>query len=98
VHRKEDFVMPIDIEVRFDNGEKVREHWDGQARWTRLGYLKNAKVVSAEIDPDHTINFDRNNFNNSSRTEGSGKSTFKLSNYWMFVTQLVSQAMAWWAV
>src|SRR5579864_2513328 len=28
VHRKGDFVMPVDIEIVFDNGEKIREHWD----------------------------------------------------------------------
>ncbi len=98
VHRKEDFAMPIDIEVRFDNGERVRERWDGQARWKRFAYLKNAKAVSAEIDPDHTVQLDRNNFNGSFRVEGSGRSTFKLSNYWQFVTQLLSQALTWWAV
>ena len=90
--------MPIDIEVRFDNGERVRERWDGQARWKRFAYLKNAKAVSAEIDPDHTVQLDRNNFNGSFRVEGSGRSTFKLSNYWQFVTQLLSQALTWWAV
>ncbi len=98
VHRKEDFVMPVEIEVKFDNGEKVREHWDGQSRWTRFSYVKQAKVVSAEIDPDHTILLDRNNFNNSYVVEENPKPTYKLSTYWLFVTQLMSQVMAWWAV
>jgi hypothetical protein len=97
-HRKEDFVMPIEAEIIFDNGEKVREHWDGQSRWTRFSYMKKAKVISVEIDPDHTVQFDRNNFNNSQLVEGNTKATYKLSNYWVFLTQLVSQAMAWWAV
>ncbi len=98
VHRKEDFVMPVEIEVKFDNGEKVREHWDGQSRWTRFSYIKKAKAVSAEIDPDHTILLDRNNFNNSYVVEENPKPTYKLSTYWLFVTQLMSQVMAWWAV
>ena len=98
VHRKEDFTMPVEIEVKFDNGEKVREHWDGQSRWTRFGYLKKAKVVSAELDPDHTVQIDRNDFNNSYRVEADAKPTYKISNYWVFLTQLMSQALAWWAV
>ena len=57
--------MPVAVEIKFDDGETVREHWDGQSRWTRFGYLKKAKVVSAEIDPDHTVQLDRNKFNNS---------------------------------
>ena len=98
VVRKEDFVLPVEVEVRFSNGETVREHWDGKSRWTRFSYQKQAKVVSAEIDPDHTIQLDRNDFNNGRVVESDSKPLFKLSNYWVFVTQLASQMMAWWAV
>src|SRR5580692_704384 len=65
VHRKGEFVIPIDVEVKFDNGDRVREHWDGQDRWVRYAYQKKAKVESVEVDPDHKIYLDRNNFNNS---------------------------------
>lgn len=98
LHRKEDFVMPVVVEIKFDNGEKIREQWDGKSRWTRFSYVKNAKVVSAELDPDHTIQIDRNNFNNSHLVEPNPKPTYKLSTYWLFVTQWIGQAMAWWAV
>jgi hypothetical protein len=98
VHRKGDFVMPIDVEIKFDNGETVREHWDGQSRWTRFSYQKKAKVVSAEIDPDHTVHIDRNNLNNSYVVKGNGKPTYKISNYWLFLTQWAGQALAWWGV
>jgi hypothetical protein len=98
VHRKGDFILPVDVEVKFENGEKVREHWDAQTRWTRFGYQKKAKVASVEIDPDHTIHLDRNNFNNSFVVEPNGKPTNKIATYWLFVTQCVSQVMAWWAV
>jgi len=98
LHRKADFTMPVEVEIKFDNGEKVREHWDGQNRWTKFSYEKKAKVESAEIDPDHTIHIDRNNFNNSRTAEPNGKPAVKVSNYWLFVTQWISQALAWWAV
>ena len=98
LHRKEDFTMPISVEIKFDNGETIREHWDGQGRWTRFGYLKKAQVVSAEIDPDHTVQLDRNKFNNSFVVKGNARPTYKLSNYWLFLTQLASQLLAWWAV
>jgi Peptidase family M1 domain len=98
VHRKGDFVMPIDVEIKFDNGEVVREHWDGQSRWTRFSYQKKAKVVSAEIDPDHTVHIDRNNLNNSYVVKANGKPTYKISNYWLFLTQWAGQALAGWGV
>jgi hypothetical protein len=98
VHRKGEFAMPIEVEVKFDNDENIREHWDGQSRWTRFSYVKKAKVASAEIDPDHTIYIDHDNFNDSLVLDPNPKATHKLSTLWLFVTQWMSQAMAWWAV
>jgi hypothetical protein len=98
LQRKEDFVMPVDVEVKFENGEKVREHWDGVSRWTEFTYEKKSKVESAEIDPDQKIQIDRNDFNNSYTAEAHVKPRWKISNYWLFMTQWVGQALAWWAV
>ncbi len=98
IHRKGDFVMPVDVEVKFDNGEKLREHWDGQDRWVRYAYQKKAKVESVEVDPDHKNFVDRDYFNNSYLTEAATGATKKLANYLMFFSQLVSQCLAWWLV
>ena len=99
LQRKEDFVMPVDVEIKFENGETLREHWDGVNRWTRLGpYEKKTKIESAELDPDHKVQIDRNDLNNSYTAEAHGKPARKVANYWMFATQWVSQALAWWGV
>ena len=98
IHRKGEFIFPVTIAVTFDNGDKVRERWDGQARWTRYTYQKNAKVLSVEIDPDHAIEIDRDDFNNSYLAEGDSKATHKLANYWTFMTQFMAQFLAWWMV
>jgi aminopeptidase N len=98
LHRKGEFVMPVEVEIKFDNGERVREHWDGQSRWTRFGYQKRAKAVSAEIDPEHTVQIDRNDFNNSYTVVADAKPANKLANYWLFVTEWLGQQLAGWAV
>lgn len=99
LRRKDDFLMPVDVEIVFSNDEKIRERWDGQSRWTRFGpYEKKAKVVSVEIDPDHKIQLDRNKFDNSRLAEPNSKATHKLGNYWLFLTQLMAQCFSWWAV
>jgi hypothetical protein len=98
IHRKEDFVMPVDVEIKFDNGDKVREHWDGQDRWVRYAYQKKAKIESVEVDPDHKIYFDRNNFNNSRTEEPDGAPARKLANYWTCIGQFFAQMLAWWLV
>jgi hypothetical protein len=98
IHRKEDFVIPVDVEIKFDNGDKVREHWDGQDRWVRYAYQKKAKIESVEVDPDHKIYFDRNNFNNSRTEETNSAPARKLANYWMCMSQFFAQMLAWWLV
>jgi Peptidase family M1 domain len=97
LQRKGTFVMPVEVEIKFSDGSKVREHWDGVNRWTSFTYEKKAKVESAEIDPDHKIQIDRNDFNNSYTVEPNRKPARKLTNYWLFVTQWLGQALAWWA-
>ena len=96
VHRKGEFVFPVDLLVKFDNGEEAREHWDGRDRWVRYTYQKNAKLVSAEIDPEHAVWLDKNFYNNSYVTEPVGKSArSKLSVYWLFLSQFLAQCLAW---
>jgi len=98
VRRKGEFIFPVDIDVKFDNGEKVREHWDGQDRWVRYMYHKKAKVESVEFDPDHKIFIDRNNFNNSYTAEANMAPARKLTNYWTFINQFFAQFLSWWMV
>lgn len=96
LHRKGDFVFPVDAEIRFDDGETIREHWDGASRWIRYTYDKKAKVQSVELDPEHKLNLDRNNFNNSRTAEPNGAPARKVANYWTFLTQFFAQILAWW--
>lgn len=97
VHRKGDFLMPVILEVKFDNGETIRETWDGLDRWHRFRWQKKAKLVSAEIDPERTIWLDRDLFNNSWVHEPDSHATGKISGYWMLFTQWFSQLLSWLA-
>jgi len=97
VDRKGDFIFPVEVEVKFSNGERVREHWDGRERWIRYTYEKKARVVSAEVDPEHKVLLDRDFFNNSKTEKPDSRATRKLSVYWLFVTQGISQLLAWFA-
>jgi hypothetical protein len=98
IHRKDDLVFPVDVAIEFDNHEKVREQWDGQDRWIKFHYQKKAKVESVEIDPDHQIHLDRDNFNNSRTAQTRSKPARKLENYWIFLSQCFAQFLTWWAV
>jgi hypothetical protein len=95
LHRKGDFVFPVEAEIKFDNGEAVREHWDGRERWVRYVYVKKAKVVSAQIDPEYRVTMDRDYLNNSVAADHQGAATHKILTYWLFLTQFLAQMLSW---
>ncbi|PYY16368.1 MAG: hypothetical protein DMG60_15245 [Acidobacteria bacterium] len=97
VHRKGDFVFPVEIEIKFDDGSHVREHFDGRDRWVRFSYDEKAKLVSAEVDPEHKVWLDVDFFNNSRLETGSGNARRKLTNYWMMLWQFAAQVWGWLA-
>ena len=67
VRRLGEAVFPVDVQVAFANGEKVREKWDGRDRWKRFVYERSSEAVSAEVDPDRVLLLDMD-FTNNSRT------------------------------
>jgi hypothetical protein len=95
LQRLGDFIFPVTAEIKFDNGETLRERWVGVDRWKRFTYLKKAKVLSVEIDPDHQITMDRDYLNNSIATEPQRKGTQKIATYWTFLTQFFAQILSW---
>ena len=97
VHRKGDFVFPVEVVIKFDNGESVTEHWDGKDRWVRYVYDKKAKMVSAELDPGTAVTLDKNIFNNSYIDESDTLATRKIFYFWMWLTQWLAQWLAWLA-
>jgi hypothetical protein len=97
LHRKGDFIFPVNVTVRFDNGEAVHEHWDGRDRWVRFTYRKKARLGAVRIDPEGAVWLDRDFYNNSHTREPLEGAKRKVAAYWVIVTQLFSQALAWLA-
>jgi hypothetical protein len=97
VHRRGEFVFPVTLEVKFDDGETVREQWDGRDRWHRFSWTKRAQIVSAQIDPDHHVWLDHDLFNNSWRKEQDRSAVNKLGMYWTVLTQWFAQILSWLA-
>lgn len=95
VRRQGDFVAPVDVVVRFEDGKSVTEHWDGKDRWIRYVYIGESKLASAEVDPQHTMWLDRNFFNNSFVVKPDARATHKLENLWLFAVEWVSQMTGW---
>ncbi len=97
LHRKGDFVFPVEAVVTFDNGDSTIERWDGKDRWVRYVYRKKAQVESVQIDPTYQAPMDRDYVNNSRVTESQHGAVHKLATYWMFFTQFLAQMISWLA-
>jgi hypothetical protein len=95
LHRKGDFVFPVTVEMKFDDGSTIRENWDGVDRWTRYTYVKKAQLLSAEIDPQHQVWLDKDFFNNSYVVANHGAASLKLSSYWVIAQELMAHFAAW---
>ena len=65
VRRYGEAIFPVDVLVVFEDGEEVRERWNGQDRWVNFSYERPARAVSAFVDPDRVLLLDVNYTNNS---------------------------------
>jgi len=77
VARFGEMIFPQEIQVTFENGDKVREFWDGRDRWTRFVYVRPVRVRSAEVDPERRLLLDVNWLNNSRTIEPGGPAAAK---------------------
>ncbi len=99
VHRVGDFILPVTVEVVFSDGSRRREMWAPAAgendRWKTWTYVTSAKIVSAEVDPDHTLLLDANRFNNSRTEEARPGPARKLTTLWMAALGLGEELAGW---
>lgn len=89
VRRLGEFKFPVEVEVVFQNGEVIREQWDGQGLWKKFRYTKPARLVSATVDPDFKIPLDVNVTNNSRTVKKQRLGLNKISARLMFWMQFL---------
>jgi hypothetical protein len=87
VRRLGDAVLPVDLRVRFENGEEAREHWDGAATWRRYTYETSSRAEEAEIDPDQIYAVDLDLTNNGLVLDRRPAPVARLALLWLFWLQ-----------
>jgi len=91
IERIGDMMLPIEVLVGFDNGDEVREQWDGKARYIDFEYEGTRKVVRAVIDPENKIDMDVNRINNSwGRDDNFPASRRMMTKYISLIQLLIS--------
>ncbi|NOZ61004.1 MAG: M1 family metallopeptidase [Calditrichaeota bacterium] len=87
VRRLGDFIFPVEVKFVFDNGDTLRENWDGKDHWKIFTYVKPAKLVSATVDPDNKILLDVSLINNSKTMKKQKAGINKITSKWLFLIQ-----------
>jgi hypothetical protein len=87
VERKGAFIMPVELLVTFEDGEKVRENWDGRESYKIFYYTHKTAVEKAEIDPDHKIWLDVDPGNNGRYRQANGFAALRWGAQWLFWLQ-----------
>ncbi|MFW6140818.1 MAG: M1 family metallopeptidase [Acidobacteriota bacterium] len=94
VVRRGEWFFPQEILITFENGEEMRESWDGKERWKRFVYYRPVELKSACVDPENKVVLDINYLNNSRLREEEKAPVTKYSLSWMLFFQKMLSFMA----
>ena len=98
VQRREGGRFPVDVLLVFEDGEEMRQRWDGQARWTMITVEHPTKLARAVVDPDRVLLLDRDFVNNSWRREPASRiAAAKWGSKWMIWLQDLLAAFAFFS-
>jgi len=69
VRRHGEARFPVEVVTTFEDGEQVREAWDGLDRRVIYEYTRDARALSVQVDPDRVLLLDVDYTNNSRTLE-----------------------------
>jgi len=81
VERVGAMVMPVEIQITFDDGSVTTEHWDGRERWRRFEYTGRQRVEWAVVE---ALPLDVNRLNNSRMRAAGTRGLVRLAGRWGF--------------
>jgi hypothetical protein len=87
VERLGEVALPVEILVRFEGGEEIREAWDGRETWRRLLYERDDRAEKAVVDPDRIYAMDLDRNNNGLNLERQPRPLARLACLWLFWLQ-----------
>jgi hypothetical protein len=67
VYRHGSLRVPVDVELRLEDGSRIRKHWDGHGRWQAIECAGASPLIAAVVDPDTKVLLDDDLTNNAVR-------------------------------
>jgi hypothetical protein len=64
--------LPVQIELRFEDGHRELRDWDGAGTRYEVSYRGPSRLVSVTVDPETRVLLDDNLLNNVASTEDRG--------------------------
>jgi hypothetical protein len=93
VQRLGEASWPVDVELRFADGTRIRRPWIGDERWIRYR-VTGPKLVAVEVDPDRKCLLDANPLNNGRLTDEAPAASRKWAERLRFWAQNVLELFA----
>jgi hypothetical protein len=87
IQREGEAVFPVQVRVRFKNGETIERSWDGKYRWAKFRFTRPSAIESVAVDPGYNILLDANFANNSHTEAVAWKPIVKWSENLLFWVQ-----------
>lgn len=91
--RNGEIIMPVEVLIELEEGEKIRKIWDGKDRWFELKLETKTRIRSAILDPENKIVLDVNVNNNGLSTKPYRWPVFKFFSNYLFWMESVIQWM-----
>lgn len=97
LQRLGDVKMPVDVRITFETGETVDEVWDGKELSKTLRFVRNAKILRADIDPERKLFLDINYTNNGLFRQKSSFAALRWANSWLYWLQHLLEVAAFFS-
>jgi hypothetical protein len=89
LERSGEVILPVEVLIQLEDGEKIRQVWDGQERWTEIEMETKSKIRSAMVDPEGKTTLDINVNNNSLTARADDSVLMKLSAQSLFWLEIL---------
>lgn len=97
IQRKGDWIFPVEVLVTFEDGSTELVTWSGEAGQHTFEWFDHAKVVSAQIDPQHKMALDVDWNNNSLTLQPETAPRWKYAAKILFWIQNLMQTLSFLA-
>jgi hypothetical protein len=94
LERSGEVILPVEVLIQLEDGEEIRQVWDGKERWTRIEIKTDSRIRAAIIDPEDKIALDINVNNNSLTAKVNDSVLMKLSAQSLFWLEILVDWMS----